>query len=583
VSGNPDTIQRFGQRARFVRCKRDQKTTAVKCALTKVRAAPRALARLVLIAGGRVAPTQKGANMSRLMGIRELFLSTAVITLLGVTACGDDDDPAGAAGSAGTSGRGGSSGSAGASGSAGTSGAAGSGGSSGSSGSSGTAGADAGDGSSGTGGSAGSDPDAGDGSGDAGVLTPLELELLKTLSPLPGVPADSTNRVANNAAAAALGQKLFFDQNFSGPLQIDNDLGTTGQSGKVSCASCHSSSYMDDARSMPRTVSQGTNFHTRNSPTMINASFYKWVGWGGRFSAQWELPIAVVESGVIMNGNRLKVAHRIFDVYKSDYETVFNTTLEPELANTTRFPPDGKPKPAPTTAVPNPPDGPWETAMTDPDRLIVNTILANYGKAIAAYMRLLVSRDAPFDGWIGSNGTNTAIDAAAARGAKLFVGKARCISCHSGPHFSDDKFHNLGVPQQGDRVPPTDDGRFANGAQLLGSPFNVNGAFSDDTNTGRLAGLTNPMPADTKGAFRTPGLRGIAQTAPYMHSGQIATLEDVVDFYNRGGGTPPAGQTKDSQMFPLGLTAGEQADLVSFLKTLNGAAVPAALLMDSTP
>jgi cytochrome c peroxidase len=269
-------------------------------------------------------------------------------------------------------------------------------------------------------------------------------------------------------------------------------------------------------------------------------------------------------------------------VYKAEYEAIFGA-LEPELANTTRFPADGKPKPAPTPTNPTPPDGPWETAMTDPDRLIVNTILANYGKTIAAYMRLLVSRDALFDSWIGSNAANTAIDPAAARGARLFVGKAHCISCHSGPHLSDDKFHNLGVPQQGDRVPATDDGRFANAIQLIASPFNVNGAFSDDTNTGRLAGLTNPMPAETKGAFRTPGLRGIALTAPYMHSGQIPTLEDVVDFYNRGGGTPPAGQTKDSQMQTLGLTAGEQADLVAFLKTLTGAAVPPALLVDSTP
>jgi cytochrome c peroxidase len=523
------------------------------------------------------------------MGIRELFLSTAVITLLGVTACGDDDDPPGAAGSAGTSaGRGGGSG---ASGSAGTSGATGSGGRAGSAGTSGSGGSGAVDGG-GAGGSGGMDASdsggAGGASGSAGgstggvggsdaeagadpSFTAPEIALLKTLGPVPAVPADTTNRVANNAAAAALGQKLFFDQNFSGALVVDSDLGTAGQVGKVSCASCHSSEYLDDSRSMPDNVSKGTNVHTRNSPPLVNASFYKWTNWGGRFAAQWELPLVVVESPVIMNGNRLKLAHRIFDVYRAEYDAVFTTaTLDPELATTTRFPAEGKPGVA---AYDN---------LSAPDKLIVDTILVNYSKAVAAYMRLLVSRDAPFDRWIATDTASNDIPVRAKWGAKLFIGKARCVNCHSGPHFSDDDFHNIGVPQTGPGVPAADDGRFANVPPLLASPFNVEGAHSDDTNTDRLAGLTNPMPDSTKSAFRTPSLRGVSLTAPYMHSGQHASLEVVVNFYDVGGGTAVSGR-KDTLMTPLGLTDQEKADLVEFLKTLNGAPVPPALLVDSTP
>ena len=119
-------------------------------------------------------------------------------------------------------------------------------------------------------------------------------------------------------------------------------------------------------------------------------------------------------------------------------------------------------------------------------------ILVNYSKAIAAYMRLLVSRNAPFDAWMAGNAA--AIDMPAMYGAMLFVEKARCISCRSGLHFSDDRFHNLGVLQMGANVPASDDGRFKDVPGLLSSPFNVKGAFSDDTNTDRLAGLTNPMP-----------------------------------------------------------------------------------------
>jgi cytochrome c peroxidase len=217
--------------------------------------------------------------------------------------------------------------------------------------------------------------------------------------------------------------------------------------------------------------------------------------------------------------------------------------------------------------------------MTPEDQLIVNTILANYGKVLEAYVRKLVSRNAPFDQFVG--GDSTAMSATALRGAQLFVGKARCISCHNGPNFSNDQFHNLGVPQVGLHVPATDDGRFKDVPPLLASPFNSAGAFSDDANTGRLLGLTNPMPASTKGQFRTPSLRGVAQTAPYMHSGQFATLGEVIDFYDAGGGVPASG-TKDPLVFPLQLSTDEKADLLAFLAALSGEAVPAALLVNTS-
>jgi cytochrome c peroxidase len=394
-------------------------------------------------------------------------------------------------------------------------------------------------------------------------FTAAQWETLRGLSPLPEPPADTTNHYADSARARSLGEELFYDAGFSGPLKVASDLGAVGESGKVSCASCHSGPVLDDERSVPRNVSLGTDFHTRNAPALVNSSYYAWVGWGGRFSAQWELPIAVVESGIIMNGNRLQLAHRIFDLYRRPYVRVFGA-LDPALgSDPVRFPAAAKPKATATD-----PDGAWE-GMSAADRDVVNRILVNYGKALEAYFRGLTNRNTPFDDFVAGN--DCALDAAAQRGAQLFIGKAHCVGCHNTPTFSDGRFHNLGVPQTGEHVPATDTGRFANGSALLASPFNSAGVYSDDPVEGqrRLAGLTNPMPDATLGAFRTAQLRDVAQTKPYMHSGQFANLADVVEFYNQGGGTAVVG-TKEPRLAPLALSAGEKSDLIAFLKSLTG-------------
>jgi len=394
------------------------------------------------------------------------------------------------------------------------------------------------------------------------------------MSPLPAVVADTTNQFADNAAAAKLGQELFFDKNFSGALSATNDLGTKGDIGKVSCATCHSGPIMIDERNNHEGVATGTGIHTRNAPAVVNSSFYTWTNWGGRFAAQWELPLAVVENGAIMAGNRLALAHRIYDKYKTDYEAAFGAM--PDITDTGLFPPAGKPKPAPTAANPNPADGPWE-GMTAANKTIINRILVNYSKAIQAYMRLLVSREAPFDTFMA--GDDNALTASELNGARQFIDRG-CITCHKGAHFSDEGFHVLGVPQTGLNVPVTDDGRFANAPAEIAATnlFNINGDFSDDKNTGKLDAIPTPPPDAWKGAFRTPSLRGVTLSAPYMHSGQLATLSDVIGFYATGGGVA------NGELSPFTITAQEKADLIAFLGTLTGKAVPNALLTDtSTP
>jgi cytochrome c peroxidase len=148
------------------------------------------------------------------------------------------------------------------------------------------------------------------------------------------------------------------------------------------------------------------------------------------------------------------------------------------------------------------------------------------------------------------------------------------VNCHVGSHFSDDQFHALGVPPV---AADSDDGRFKDGAALLGSIFNRNGDYSDKKDTGGLAGVTNPMPESTHKAFRTPDLRGVALTAPYMHAGQFATLSEVIDFYDMGGNP---GVSTGLQR--LHLTAKQKLDLAEFLSTLNGEAIASDLLQDTS-
>ena len=425
----------------------------------------------------------------------------------------------------------------------------------------------------------------GGGTADAGrvddVLTAAELVTAAQFTPLTAVPADATNAYADNAAAAVLGQRLYFDTSYSGALTVGSNgtnggLGAAGEKGKVACVSCHLSLAGDDNRSTPNNVSLGTDYGTRNALPVTNASFSAWTNWGGRFDSQWSLPLAVAENGKIMKSTRLEVAHMLWAKYRTEYDAVFpvplDASLDPASGTAARFPLVGKPK-----ALVGDADGAWEL-MAAADRTIVNRIFANYGKAIAAYMRKLVSRNAAFDRFVAGDGT--ALTASAKRGFRIFSTKGNCSKCHTGPSFSDDKFHALGVTQSGPNVPGTDLGRFTDVTGLLASAFNTAGAYSDDAGTGKLTGLAQ-APSMTA-QFRTMGLRGAGRSAPYMHSGQLATLDAVVDFYNSGGGAVADGGTLDTDVTALGLTAAEKIDLVAFLKTLDGEAVPAALLINTS-
>jgi cytochrome c peroxidase len=176
-------------------------------------------------------------------------------------------------------------------------------------------------------------------------------------------------------------------------------------------------------------------------------------------------------------------------------------------------------------------------------------------KAIPEYLKTLTSRGAPFD--------KGKLSDASQRGFELFKGKAGCSQCHSGPRFTDDSPHNIGVPENPEI--------WSNPARhITFVAFGMFMGIENYMNIRRDVGAhirTHKSDGSDIGKFMTPTLRELTHTGPYMHNGVMKTLEDVVAFYNRGGGDD---DNKDSRVKPLGLSKEERANLVAFLKSLSG-------------
>jgi cytochrome c peroxidase len=394
--------------------------------------------------------------------------------------------------------------------------------------------------------------------------------------PPEGPPLDASNAHGDALLAQRLGKRLFFEAGYSGQLgpynvakNTNGALGGPTDKEKVSCQSCHDPMTAGaDQRSLPRATSLGAGYTVRNAPTVINAAYSPlWQFWDGRADSLWSQALLPPEGAAESAGTRLKVVHVLYKNYRQDYEDVFGAGSLPDyLADTVRFPDPG-------TA--------GDGDVSDADKPILNGIYANFGKAIAAYERRLVSnafQPSPFDAFMA--GDTQAMSPAAIRGARLFVGRAGCTECHSGPTFTDFAFHNVGAPQAGEYVPATDLGRFggidAIEARMEDPQFDFTrrSLFSDQVDEAHLTALTQSGADDatkkrTQGQFKTPTLRNVGKTAPYMHDGAYQTLWDVVNHYNFGGGTGPYAGVKDPAIAPLLLTDAELGDLVEFLRALD--------------
>jgi len=465
------------------------------------------------------------------------------------------------------------------------------------------------------------------------------------------MPADP-GQAARELAVLKLGQRYYFETRFSGNATWKDVLGRDtptaraprGEAIKISCATCHDPIRAgSDFTSVASNVSVGAGMYDVNGQQTVNAAHYPLLYWNGRSDSLWSQAAAVMESGVSMNGTRLAILWTVADNYRADHEAVFTDALLPmtgmsadvkallakdmngnTLATCAGTAPDACP--VGCRAVKNEatgadacmprfplagkagskagcqagdaaePAGDGYDCMDAADKALVDRAYSNVSKAIAAYEWKLVSRDSAFDRYV-ADPKNAPLPPAAQRGLKLFVGRASCIDCHSGPLLSDGGFHNIGVPQQGVSVPTEGDCPKGNarcdcvsdgtttcmpwGASFgLGSlrdrkAFRRDGPYSDNPEPAKTtyAAFYNPSPemlTRDRGAWRTPSLRDVATTAPYMHNGFYKTLEDVIWHYDEGGSIAASG-TKAVELRPLYLSPGDRVDLVEFLKTLTGA------------
>jgi cytochrome c peroxidase len=381
-----------------------------------------------------------------------------------------------------------------------------------------------------------------------------ERQTIFSLSPLPPPPLDATNRVDGNPQAIALGKRLFSDTRLSG-------------SGEFSCATCH-----DAARGWAdgKEVAVAAGVGVRNTPSLWNAAHNRWYFWDGRTDSLWSQALKPIESAVELDGSRLQVARVIHDdlALRSGYEALFGD-LPAALADAQRFPPTGGPQADDEERQLN-----W-WRMNPEDRAAVTDIFVNVGKAIAAYEATILSKPAPFDRFVAQlkEGTRpAAISAAAQRGLKTFIGAGNCVLCHSGPNFTNKEFHDIRVPARS-AAGVIDTGRGGGVPRLLEDEFVAAGPHSDDAEGTRAMHLLYlDFEGGFAGHFRTPSLRNVAQTAPYMHAGQYRTLEQVVLHYSRLADAVEPAEPEHTELLirPFPLDEREIDDLIAFLESLTG-------------
>jgi cytochrome c peroxidase len=326
----------------------------------------------------------------------------------------------------------------------------------------------------------------------AAALVAAAAAAASPLAPLPPPPSPAENPTTPDKVA--LGKTLFFDRRLSGD-------------GTMSCATCHDPEN-GFADGLPISLSYPTTRNWRNAPGLVNAAYRKTLFRDGRAASLEEQALFPMMSPFEMNRNLdyLEEVLKTVPAYVDAFRKAFGGEITRE-----------------------------RVAM-----------------AIAAFERTIVSRDTPFDRHL--RGKRDALTAAQRAGYELFVGKAGCSACHNGENLTDERFHDLGVPED---PAATDDPRVTATARFVGkvSGFPEYGTLRGDP--GRF--LVTKDPADRK-AFVTPPLREAASTAPYMHNGVFRTLDEVIDFFDRGGGPG-----KSAPLSPLGLTLEEKGALKAFL------------------
>jgi cytochrome c peroxidase len=335
------------------------------------------------------------------------------------------------------------------------------------------------------------------------------------LPPVP-IPADNPQ----SAEKIRLGDKLFHDKRFS-------------STGTVACANCHdrAKAFTDS----PLRVSEGVHklTGTRNAPTVINAAYLKAQFWDGRSPSLEDQALHPFLNPVEMG---LPSHEPILQIVRNDpeYGAAFRSVFAKEGAQIT---------------------------------------MKEVTQAIASFERTVIAGDSPFDRWY-FRGEAKAMTPAQIRGFQVFVGAGRCVSCHvieqTQALFTDSRFHNIGI---GINAIQADIPRLAGAfleAKARGSDVDV--AVLTDNKTSELGRFAVTERFEDMGSFKTPTLRNVALTAPYMHDGSLNTLKEVVIHYNQGGVSHAGDKVNDflsGGIRPLGLNEQQINDLVAFMEALT--------------
>jgi len=363
---------------------------------------------------------------------------------------------------------------------------------------------------------------------------------------------DLSNAVVNNPLAISLGHKMFFDTRFSA-------------NGKVSCASCHQpKQFFSDGLD----TGKGIEKVSRNTPTIVGASQNTWFFHDGRNDSLWSQAMGPLENPLEHGGNRNQFAHLIFSdpVLRKEYTLLFGSIED--ISDSKRFPQHASPLADKSV------HKAWQ-AMAKEDQKVITNIFVNIGKVIAAYETQLQPAPSRFDNYVKAllendiSGMQKYLSDTEVKGLQLFIGKGNCTTCHSGSMFTDKGFHNISVQP---RIPKKYDwGRYKGAQQVVKNPFNCHSEYNDAPSVNGLKQCDELKYIvmdrhETFGAIKTPSLRNVSRTAPYMHAGQYKTLKDVLQHYN----DPPPLTTRQSALFPdIDLNEEEINQLEAFLISLE--------------
>lgn len=356
---------------------------------------------------------------------------------------------------------------------------------------------------------------------DPAPWSDAEIALMQSLwlDNLPELPADPTNAVADNPLAAEFGRLLFLDARLSA-------------NGQVSCATCHQPARrFTDGLAKGRGIGQSK----RNTPSIVGTSYSPWFYWDGRRDSQWAQALSPLEDPAEHGIDRRFVLEVVEgdERYRRAYEELFGAL------------------PATT------------------DDVAIDAAFANVGKAIAAFERTVLPEPSRFDRYVeavvtrDSESQQELFSADEVRGLRLFIGQANCMQCHNGPLFTNNEFHNTGVLNAVGEVP--DKGRATGLDEVMQDPFNCRGQFNDAA-TPRCDELEFARSGpELVGAVRTPSLRNLDGTEPFMHKGQLETLAAVLEHYNEA----PDAMIGHNEAEPLDLSRRELRQLEAFLETLT--------------